>query len=303
MVLSVIIVNWNTKDLTSQAIDSIYKYTKDVESEVILVDNASTDKSVEVIRKKFPKVKIIENRQNVGFGNANNQGMKIAKGDYFFLFNSDAYLIENSFKKLIDHAKDLPDLGLLGPLLLNENRTIQQSVGFFPNLPQVFWWMSFIDDLPGGTRLKPYHVDHDSFYKEEQKVDWITGAGMFLPKAVFQKIGGFDKNIFMYGEDWEWCYRVKKVGYQVYFSPVTKMVHIGQGSSNKIPINAFIGEYKAIIFFYKKYKSNLSLQIVRLLLKIGALARVVIFGTLGVILNQPRRKELAKYYGEVYKVA
>lgn len=303
MDLSVIIVNWNTKKLLEDCLSSIYKFTKNVNFEVIVVDNASMDGSQDMLKKKFPQVKLIPNKENLGFAKANNQGIKIAQGKYLQLLNSDTYLIENSFKKLVEKAESIDNLGALGPLVLNEDRSIQQSVGFFPHLPQIFLWMSFIDDLPGGPVLKPYHVDHDSFYKQslssnknQREVDWVTGAAILVPKSVINKVGPLDQSIFMYGEDVEWCYRIKAAGFKVYFSPVAKIVHIGGGSMKKIRTRAFTGEFTGLIYFYKKYKGNFALQILKVLLKMGALARILLFGLLG-------RRELAKSYVEVLKVA
>jgi len=251
--LSVIVVNWNTRKLLENCLFSIFKFTKGISFEVIVVDNGSIDSSPQMVKKKFPQVKLILNKENLGFTKANNQGIKVAKGKYILLLNSDTYLIENALGKLVKRAdglskrgptpkvvRPLRGLGALGPLLLNENRSVQQSVGFFPHLPQIFWWMSFIDDLPRGDLLRPYHVDHDSFYQKEQPVDWVTGAAILVPKKVIQKIGGFDENIFMYGEEVDWCYRIKKAGFDVYFSPVAKIVHIGRGSTGQISQNAIL---------------------------------------------------------------
>jgi hypothetical protein len=296
MDLSVIIVSWNTKKLLDDCIKSIFKYTKELNFEVIVIDNGSTDGSPQMIKAKFAKVILIKNKDNLGFTKANNQGIKAAKGDYIVLLNSDAYLIENAFKTLLEAAKSKNSKAVLAPLLLNENRTIQQSVGFFPNLPQVFLWMSFLDDLPLGQFFKPYHVDHDSFYKKEKEVDWLTGAAMFLPKGIITNAGLLNEEIFMYGEDVEWCFRIKKAGYKIFLCPQAKIVHIGRGSSKKIPTKAFVGEYLGVKFFYKQYKGFFALQIARFFLKIGALLRIIVFSILG-------RKELAKSYVEAFKVA
>lgn len=294
MGISVIIVNWNTKRLLEDCIRSVIKFTKDLSYEIIVVDNGSTDRSPELIKKKYPKIKLIENKENLGFTKANNQGIKVAKGEYVFLLNSDAYLIENSLKKLIDLAKSKENLGALGPLLLNPDRSTQQSVGFFPHLPQMFFWLSFLDDLPLGQFLNPYHVDHDSFYKSGSEVDWVTGAAYLLPAKVIKEVGFLDEKIFMYGEEVEWSYRIKKAGYKIFFSPATKIVHIGRGSSSA-STNAIVGEFKGVIYFYKKHKGFLALQIARIFLKIGALARIVIFALMG-------RSELAKSYVQAFKV-
>ena len=302
MELSVIIVNWNTKKLLEDCLKSIFKLTKDISFEVIVVDNGSEDGSQAMVMKKFPQVKLVPNKDNLGFAKANNRGIKIAKGKYVLLLNSDTYLIENSFRKMVKKAGEYDNLGVLGPLLLNEDRSIQQSVGFFPDLPQVFWWMSFIDDLPFGTLLKPYHVDHDNFYKKDQEVDWVTAAAILVSKDVVAKIGALDEKIFMYGEEVEWCHRIKKAGYKVYFSPSTQIVHIGRGSSGKISQNAILGEYRGIVYFYQKHKGKISLQIARVLLKIGALARIIIFGFLGLACRQAGRKDLVKTYAKAIKV-
>lgn len=296
MDLSVIIVNWNTQKLLENCLRSIFKFTRGVTFEVIVVDNGSTDNSPGQVKKKFPQVKLLSNKDNLGFSRANNQGIQVAKGEYIMLLNSDTYLIENSLRKMVEEADKFPSLGALGPTLLNRDRTIQQSVGFFPNLAKIFWWMSFIDDLPGGTFLKPYHVDHDVFYKRERQVDWVTAAAILVPKSTITRVGLLDEKIFMYGEEVEWCYRIKKSGDKVYFSPVTKIIHIGRGSSQKTSTNAIVGEFKGIQYFYLKHKNKTSLQIARLLLKIGALARIIIFGALS-------RKELVKSYVAAFKVA
>lgn len=296
MDVSFIIVNFNTKALTAQAVASIYKYASNLKFEIFLIDNNSTDGSAAYLKKKFPKLNLIENNQNVGFGRANNQGMEKAVGEYLFIFNSDAYLIDDSLKTLIARAREIKNLGAISPLILNVDKTIQQSGGFFPTLTKVFWWMAFIDDLPFGLMLNPYHIDHDSFYANERELDWLTGAALIIPKSVYNKVGGFDENIFMYGEDIEICQRIKKAGFKIYFSPVSRLVHIGQGSSQKVSKNAILGEYKGLIYLYKKNRSWASLQILRLLLKMGALLRIIVFGALG-------RKELSQIYAEAAKLA
>lgn len=298
MDLSLVIVNWNTKKLLQKCLASIYQFTKGINFEVIMVDNGSQDGSPAMVKKKFPLVKLILNNDNLGFTKANNQGIKAAKGEFIMLLNSDAYLIENSLAKLVEKASTIEGsslrLGGLGPQLLNEDRSIQQSAGFFPSLPQVFWWMSFIDDLPGGWLLKPFHVDHDIFYQKNRQVDWVTGAAILVPKEVIAKVGALDENIFMYGEEVDWCYRIKNAGYKIYFTPQTKIVHLGRGSET-VSSNSYIGEYQGVLYFYRKYKSRFSLQIVRLLLKMGALLRIVVFGLL-------RRRELAKIYVMAHKL-
>ncbi len=204
--------------------------------------------------------------------------------------------MDTSLSKLLKRAREIDNLGAIAPLVLNPDKTIQQSGGYFPTLFKMFLWMSFIDDLPGGALLKPYHIDHDSFYAHEQELDWITGAAFMAPSTVLKKVGGFDRDIFMYGEDVDLCYRIKDAGYRIVMDPEAKIVHIGQGSSGKTPQGAILGEYKTILYVYKKHLGSGSLQLARILLKMGALLRIVVFGLLG-------RKELSKTYVEAFKMA
>lgn len=294
MTLSIIIVSFNTKDLLEQCLKSIFKFLKNVSFEVVVVDNASADGSHQMVSAKFPQVKLIANKKNLGFGTANNQGAKAATGNWLFFFNSDAYLIDNSLAKFLEMLNKQSKTGAAGPLILNEDKTIQQSVGFFPHLPQIFYWMSFLDDLPRGEYLKPYHVDHDSFYKTEQKVDWITGAALLVRRDVFEKTGGFDERIFLYGEDVDLCYRIKKLGFEIIFSPIAKVVHLGRGSHKGANIGAIVGEYKGVSYFYRKYKSSLDQILLKVLLKAGALLRVLVFG---IVL---RRGELLTAYWKAF---
>ncbi len=293
MDLSIIVVSFNTKELLEKCLTSIFKFLKGVNFEVIVVDNASTDGSAQVA-KSFKSVRVIENKKNLGFGTANNQGAKVATGKWLFFFNSDAYFTDNSLPELLQRLEKDAKIGAAGPLILNPDRSIQQSVGFFPHLPQVFYWMSFLDDLPRGDLLKPYHVDHDRFYKRERQVDWVTGAAMFVRRDVFESLGGFDEKIFLYGEDVDLCYRIKKVGFKVIFSPAAIVIHLGRGSSKLINIPAIVGEYSGVLYFYKKSKGTLAQILLKILLKAGAILRILIFG---VILG---RKELLKAYWRAF---
>lgn len=291
MDLSIIIVSFNTKELLKKCLTSIFKFLKNVNFEVIVVDNASADGSVEMVSKKFPQIKLLSNKENLGFGRGNNQGARQARGQWLFFFNSDAYLIDNSLPKLLARFGKQLKIGAVGPLILNEDKTIQQSVGFFPHLPQVFYWMSFLDDLSGGEKLKPYHVDHDRFYQKEQEVDWVTGAALLVKRSVFEKVGGFDEKIFLYSEDVDLCYRIKAKGFKIIFSPVAKIVHLGRGSHKGVNIGAIVGEYKGVLYFYKKYRGFLAQILLQILLKIGALARIFVFG-----LVQGRKELLIAYW-------
>ncbi|OGD86947.1 hypothetical protein A2Z23_01645, partial [Candidatus Curtissbacteria bacterium RBG_16_39_7] len=290
----IIIVNFNTKELLKKCLSSIFKLTKEISFKVIVVDNASTDSSTKMVLDEFSQVELIQNKKNFGFGKANNQGIKKALGKYIFLFNSDAYLEDNVLPRLVQRMEEDTKIGALAPQILNPNHTIQQSCGFLPDLPQVFLWMTFFDDLPGGQFLKPYHVDHDVFYKKEREVGWITGAAMMFRREALEKSGFFDEKIFLYGEEVELAKRIKDAGFKVILSPVASITHLGRGSMEKKDIGAILGEYQGLLYYYKKHKKRWQREILIRLLKLGAILRIIIFG---LILG---RKELKEAYFQAF---
>lgn len=270
-----------------------------------MVDNASTDGTAKAIEKKFPKVKIIKNKKNVGYAKANNQGLGIVyrkdqdelQDRYVLFLNSDTIILNRAIEKCVKRMQDNEKIDVLGCQLLNKDRSIQPSGGFFPNLRQIFYWMFFIDNLPVVRRfLKAYQETRSGFFKKTKELDWVTGAFILAKKGVFDKIDGFDKDFFMYAEEVELLYRVKKAGFRVFFWPKAKIVHLRGESSQKAEEKAILGEYEGLVKFYRKHKSNGEEKILRLFLKAGALFRIIIFGILG-------DKEKKYIYEKAYRLA
>ena len=230
--VSIIIINYNTKLLTLDCLKSIYQHTKDIDFEVIVVDNASSDGSVEAIRESFPIVKVIEPNENLGFGRANNLGVKYTKGKYLFLLNSDTLLIENSIKKLYDfyiENEEKLHIGVLGCTLLDKNLNLIHSGGNFPTI-----WR-YIFDNPLRVLNKIFKTNKSTFKKFSYndtltKVDMVTGADMFLSKKSFDKVGGFDERFFLYYEETDMEYKLMKLGYSHYITNITKIIHLEGGS-------------------------------------------------------------------------
>ncbi len=290
--VTVVIVNYNTYKLTKSAIESVLKFTKEVDFEIIVVDNASTDKSAEFLQKQFPKVIFIENKENLGFGKANNQGFKKAQGEYVFLLNSDAYLVENSIKKLLIRIKK-ENAVIIAPKIVNHDYSLQQSYGGFPTLWNTFTWMFFVDDLPIISMLVgSFHTRSASKYKKEKMVDWVTGACFMMKKGA----GEFDEAIFMYGEDVELCYQVHKKNGNILYSPTTKVVHLGSGGLEGFVERPLVSEIEALKYFYKKHFPK-KWTSERIIIKIGIALRAVIFG---LIL---RRKNAFDIYVKAFQVA
>jgi hypothetical protein len=275
--VSIVIVSYNTKKLLQECLVSIYKHTPLKLFEIIVVDNASQDSSSQMVEKNFPKVKLIKNQKNLGFGQANNQALKIAQGKYFLFLNSDTKLTEDSIDIIHRYLKRHPETAIVGCKLKNPDGSPQQSAGFFPTLPRILFWAFFLDDLPLLRNLiKPYQISYKKFYETKHEVDWITGAFFLIKRSIFKNLGGFDKNLFMYGEEVDFCYRAKKNGFKVLYSPKTSIFHHKFASST--PPQAILFEFEFLLYFFKRYKSPWQLSILKILLKMACLTRIFLFG-------------------------
>jgi len=295
MDLSIVITSYNTSDILLKCLDSIWLETKDITFEVIVVDNASVDDTVTELKKlsqKRKNLKTIFNNENVGFSKGNNQGVAKSKGNYILFLNSDTRLIENTFKKMIDWMESHKDIGVSSCQLLNSDKSLQASGGYFPDILKVFFWTFLIDDLPFINSFGSYHPHVGDFYRKDHEQDWVTGAFMMVRREVIEKVKGFDENIFMYAEELELCYRIKKLGYKIYYTTVSKIIHIGGASSGSR--NALLGEFKGLKYFYKKHKSHLEQFLLAILLKIGSLVRLVIFNFV------PSKRGVASIYAEAF---
>lgn len=260
MDVSVIIVNYNTKELTKNCIDSIFEKTSGVTFEVILVDNASTDGSVELFEQD-DRIRFVKSRNNLGFGRANNLGVTKAMGDYLFFLNSDTYLENNSIKFFFDFAEahEEKQMGAIGSLLKHEDQSCCHSYALFPSM-----WDELIKPilLPLSRMIgKPWqYLDKPLFKGSSMPVDYVTGADIFVKKTIIEKFGAFDPDFFMYYEDSEMQYRWKKAGYTSYIISTPQIVHL-EGVSSLQPglikrnVRKELMVYKSMFLYMKKTSS------------------------------------------------
>lgn len=267
MDLSIIIPSFNTKDLLDRCLSSIFESLKDSKTkfEVIVVDNASNDSTVELLNKKYTRVVKIFNKTNLGYGKANNIGIKKSKGDFILLLNSDIKVLESAIDSLLDFARVHPG-SFAGGKLLNEDGSPQSSSGPMFTLPVVFLALFAKGDSLGITRYSPDKV---------QKVEWVSGSCLIGPRKVFMDIGLFDEKIFMYMEEIDLLYRAQKKGHDVFFVPQARFVHSGAASSGsrKQPV---LNIYRGLLYFYQKHRSIMELRVLKSLLKVKALFAIVI---------------------------
>ena len=333
MLLSIIIVSYNTKELLEQCLDSIIK-SREINSpsaretkkfarlrsrnwEIIVVDNNSTDGTREYLsnialeqygdidkkRKQSKRLngykananersiplKVIFNNDNLGFAKANNQGIKVARGKYILLLNSDTIVKDRALEKMVSFLEKRKEFAILGPKLLNADGTPQPSLGKFPTLPVVAA-MLFLEHFFPASLLRVRWSP-----KNEREGDWVMGAALLLRKEVYEKIGGLDENIFMYMEEVEWCFRAKKAGFRVYFYPQAEIIHLGRGSSKSGKKEPILQIFRGLIYFYKKHQPFRQKRILLFLLKLKANLSFL----LGILTNN---SYLKKTYGEAKKI-
>lgn len=291
--LSVIIVSYNTPELLKKCILSVKEELNElkVKGEIIVVDNGSQDGVREFLQRDYAMT-VILNNDNVGFGKANNQGAKIARGKYLLFLNSDTMIEKRAFGEMINFLDQDLEIGVASCQLRNANGTVQAQGGDLPNLMTVTMWALFLDDLPILGKLLPSYQSRKKI-KQTQEVGWVGGTAMFVRKKCWDEMGGFDKNIFMYGEDVELCYRVKEKGWKIAINPKTSIIHLGKGSG-KGQARWVTGEVKGLLYLFSKHKSSRKLLLLKFILKLGMGLRWLIFGILG------RNEQLREAYLEAY---
>ena len=254
MTLSIIIVNYNVKYFLEQCLKSVELSTKKIKNEVFIVDNNSQDGSIEMVKKKFPKYLLIQNKKNVGFSKANNQAIKKAKGKYILLLNPDTILEEDTLKKCINFINNHKKTGSLGVKMIDGNGNfLPESKRSFPSPLVAFYKIFGLSDLfPKSKIFGKYHL---SFLDENKihEVDVLSGAFFLTKKSILNKIGFLDEKFFMYGEDIDLSYRIKQAGYKNYYFPKTKIIHYKGESTKKASMNYVFLFYKAMSIFYNKH--------------------------------------------------
>lgn len=300
-IVSVVIVSFNTRALTVKCIKSVYvsRGFKPGQIEVIVVDNHSQDDTTAYLKANFPRVRLIINQTNLGFGAGNNQGAAIAQGQYLLLLNTDAFLLPDSLRTLIEIMEKHADVVSVGPQLRYPDASLQSSGGYFPTPLRVLAWMWWLDKLPLIKQFfpKPYHVLDLAWYQKPQSPDWLMGACILLRTLDFLQIGGFDEQIFMYAEEVEFYLRLKdRPGKKLSFTPKTSVVHLGSASTKRASASRLVGELKGITYIYSKHYPH-SLWFIRFVIYTGVVLRLIVFGLM------PSRHEAVLEYKKFFRTA
>ena len=268
MDVSIIIVNYNTKELLRNCLESIFKQTKNIFFEVIVVDNDSLDESIAMIKSEFPQVILIENKENLGFGTANNRGVAVSSGEYILFLNSDTVLRNNAILLFYNYARK-NNKSLLGGYLIDENNNVIHSYENYSKPIKSLIRLLYYS-FPALLKLKLFLFSEKKQLSSTVSclmVDYITGADLFINKTVFKEIGGFDENIFMYFEDDDLCRRAKKYGYASFIIPGLRIVHL-EGKSISSKGEKLLIYEESLIYYFRKHYMGLEYFAVNILLLI-----------------------------------
>ena len=280
MKLSVVIVNYNVKYFLEQCLHSVRKATEQVPTEVWVVDNNSVDHSVEMVTQRFPEIKIIANKENLGFSKANNQAIRLSTGEYVLLLNPDTVVEEDTFLKIVRFMDENPDAGGLGVRMIDgSGKFLPESKRGLPTYDVAFYKIFGLSSLfPKSKIFGRYHLGFLDEHKTHP-VQILAGAFMLIRRKVLDEIGLLDEDFFMYGEDIDLSYRIIKAGYQNYYFPLTSIIHYKGESTKRSSINYVFVFYNAMIIFAKKHfsKSNASLFSFLIRIAIYFRAAVAIF--------------------------
>jgi GT2 family glycosyltransferase len=270
--LSIVIVSWNARAFLIKCLKSLEGDPLNKHTEIIVVDNASTDRSAEEVRAGFPNVKLIQNAKNLGFAKANNIGINSSSGRYVALVNSDVEILDNCLSKLVAYMDSHPEIGMLGPRILWSDRTLQSSCRRLPSL-----WNNICPAL-GLTTLFPksrlFAGEHMFYfqYDEIRSVEVLVGCFMVARREAVKAVGLLDERFFIYAEDVDWSKRFGDAGWPIFFYPHAEAIHHGRSSSSKEPLRFTLEQEKSVLQYWQKHHSRQKVFAFRLIV----LARHVI---------------------------
>jgi len=294
--VSIIIVNYNSLNLLENCLDSVIKYSQDIEYEIIVVDNHSTEGDIKSTVNKFKDITLIINRENVGFAKANNQGVKIANGKYVLFLNNDTVFKENSLKAVFDFAESINKDTIIGCKLLNSDLTVQISFAEFPSLKNAFTSYTFLYKIfPRSKHFNKYYLSLTEI-KKPLEVDYVTGAFLFCKTSSFERIAGFDERFFFFSEEIDLCYRFKNFGGKVYYIPHTSIIHLGGGTAKVDSWFTFKNKAISLIQFYQKHRNKFNYAFFLVIHSLGVILRLIVSLTIGITTMDRNYMKRGYYY-------
>lgn len=295
--LSIIIVSWNVCDLLADCLHSIAETVQGTLSyEIIVVDSASSDGTVNHLREHFPHVRLLSQSENVGFTRGNNIGLYAARGRYLLLLNPDTVVLGDAIQQMVDYLAAHPDVGIVGPHTLNSDGSTQSSRRRFPTLPLAFFESTWLQPYAPRSLLDRYYVAHaadDAIID----VDWVQGSALMAQRAVYTTVGGLDSNYVMFSEELDWCRRAKDAGWRVVYLGQAQIVHHGGKSTDQVTARKHIHFQESKLRYFLKYHGPVEAQMLRLFLLVNYRWQYILEGVKALLGSQRamRRARMQAY--------
>jgi len=303
--LSIVIVNWNTRGYLSRCLRSAYDTVTSLKFEVFVVDNASQDGSVGMVRAQFPQVRLIENEVNVGFARANNQAIRGSRGRHILLLNPDTFVMDDAIERMVAFMDSHPDVGAAGCRLYYPSGELQPSCTVFPTLSTEFYRFVYLDrSLSHSSGFAEcavsgrYSGDEASGGKaSEIEVDAVLGAFMIVRRQAIEQVGLLDESFFMYSEEVDWCYRIKRGGWRICHVPSAEAIHVGGASTDQVKDEMVFELYGSRIAFFRKHYAPPVVLLLKLLLAGVSISRLVLLPVRYLLSRETRVESRQKWQG------
>lgn len=290
-VLSIIIVNWNTRQVTLDCLESMSEECSKLSCEIIVVDNASKDGSADAIESTFPDVRVIRSPTNLGFAGGNNRALAEANGRIMALINSDVIVLPRCLETMLRFMDEHPDVGLASPRILNRDRTLQPNCLTFPSywnrVCETFALHRLMPDASwlAGTKMMA------GMHNGTRDVDILVGSFWVVRREAYREVGGLDDGYFMYGEDMDWCRRFRRCNWRVVYHPAAEAIHLGGASSSSQPVRFFIELQRSILRYWKTYHGRIGWLYCALMMSVQQLLRIPANGL--IYLVSPSQRDAA----------
>jgi len=304
--VSVVIVNWNTRDILGDCLRTIYEQTRSAAFEVIVVDNASQDGSPEMVRTDYPQAMLLANGTNVGYAAANNQGIRTARGRYILVLNSDTLILDGAIDRIVDFADSHPRAGVLGCRVRNPDGTLQPTCFMFPSAFNSFLSAFYLNKLFPRSRLLGREAMSWWDRNDVREVQVVTGCFMLIRREALDEVGLMDERFFMYAEETDWCYRFGKAGWQVMFTPVAEIVHLGGQSTAKRSEEMLVQLRLSILKFVRKNQGRAAGAVVCLNTILFLALRIPVWMAIHVLVPGKRKQastRIRAYVQGIHRVA
>lgn len=276
--VSIIIVNWNTREILRDCLRSVYENAGKVDFDVIVIDNASTDGSAEMVRTEFDKVQLIANASNRGFAAANNQGMAVAGGRYVLLLNSDTIVLDGAIAKTVEFADAHPEAGVVGCRVLNPDRSLQPTCFLYPSVLNLLLAATYLNKLLPRSRF--FGRERMTWWSRDdvREVEVVTGCYMLVRREAIDRVGVMDEDYFMYGEETDWCWRFRRAGWRPMFTPAAEIIHLGGQSTAQIRPQMLLQLRSAVLLFFRKRRTYPAYAAACVLMSLWFALRVPVWG-------------------------